>query len=171
MKTTIQEHQYVELTYRVIDQKSGAQLLGIEYPVGYVQGANEILSPPVMEALEGKAAGDRIEIPIDCTTLYGERDESLVFTDAIENVPEEYRAIGTRIVMENDKGEPREFLVTRMDAQTLTVDGNNPLCGRHVVFEVDVLTVRDATPEEIESGGATDPDLDEILAQTGEKAN
>ena len=166
MKNAIQENKYVELTYSVIDQKSGAKLLGIEYPVGYVQGANEILSPAVMEALQGKCVGDVIDAPIDCTQLYGERDEALVFTDAIDNVPEEYREIGTKIVMENEKGEPKEFLVTRMDDKTLTVDGNNPLCGRQVIFKVKILTIRDATEEEIERGGVADPDLNEILAKT-----
>jgi len=44
--------------------------------------------------------------------------------------------------------------VTRMDDETLTVDGNNPLCGREVVFTLEILTVRDATAEEIRAGGA-----------------
>ena len=56
--------------------------------------------------------------------------------------------------MENDKGQTRSFLVTRMDDETLTVDGNNPLCGREVVFTLEILTVRDATDEEMKAGGA-----------------
>jgi len=93
-------------------------------------------------------------VPIDCNTLYGPRDESLVFTDRLENVPEEYREIGTTITMQTEKGHPRNFIVTRMDDKTLTVDGNNPLCGRLVIFRLEVLNVRDATREEIEFGGA-----------------
>jgi FKBP-type peptidyl-prolyl cis-trans isomerase SlyD len=41
-----------------------------------------------------------------------------------------------------------------MDDETLTVDGNNPLCGREVVFTLEILTVRDATDEETNAGGA-----------------
>jgi FKBP-type peptidyl-prolyl cis-trans isomerase SlyD len=41
-----------------------------------------------------------------------------------------------------------------MDDETLTVDGNNPLCGREVVFTLEILTVRDATDEETRTGGA-----------------
>jgi FKBP-type peptidyl-prolyl cis-trans isomerase SlyD len=44
--------------------------------------------------------------------------------------------------------------VTRIDDKTLTVDGNNPLCGREVVFTLEILTVRDATDEETRAGGA-----------------
>ena len=56
--------------------------------------------------------------------------------------------------MENEKGEARNFIVTRIDDKTLTVDGNNPLSGRHVIFKLEVLGVRDATDEELEAGGA-----------------
>ena len=79
---------------------------------------------------------------------------SLVFTDHIENVPEEYRQVGTSILMENDEGQTHSFVVTRIDDKTLTVDGNNPLCGREVVFTLEVLTVRKATDDEIKAGGA-----------------
>ena len=56
--------------------------------------------------------------------------------------------------MESDKGQTRSFIVTRMDDETLTVDGNNPLCGREVGFSLEILTVRDATGKETRVGGA-----------------
>jgi FKBP-type peptidyl-prolyl cis-trans isomerase SlyD len=104
-------------------------------------------------------------VPIDGNRIFGPRDESLVFTDDIENVPEEYRKVGTSILMENDKGQTRSFLVTRVDDETLTVDGNNPLCGRQVVFRLEILSVRDATDEETKAGGAigAGPDIDPSL--------
>ncbi|MDH5489685.1 MAG: hypothetical protein OEX17_07120 [Rhodospirillaceae bacterium] len=154
MTEAIEENKFVELTYEVIDQKTGHRLSYVEFPLGYVHGTNSVMSSAVTDELEGKVAGDIIEVPIDCNQIYGPRDESLVFTDSIENVPEEYREIGMTIHMENAKGEPRSFIVTRMDDKTLTVDGNNPLCGRNVIFKLTILSVRDATDEEIEFGGA-----------------
>ena len=154
MSDTIQENKFVELKYKIIDKKTDSVLVGVEFPIGYVQGADCVLASTVTDQLEGKSAGETIEVPIDCNQLYGPRDETLVFTDLIENVPEEYREIGTTITMENDKGEPRNFIVTRMDDKTLTVDGNNPLSGREVIFRLEILSVRDATDEEIEAGGA-----------------
>ena len=62
-----------------------------------------------MAELEGKSAGETISVPIDCNDLYGPRDESLVITDLIENVPEEYREVGMRILMENERARPRVF--------------------------------------------------------------
>jgi FKBP-type peptidyl-prolyl cis-trans isomerase SlyD len=159
---TVRDGKFVELTYKVTDRQSGHVLTRVEFPLGYVHGHNEILAPTVHRELEGKSAGDVIEVPIDGNRIFGPRDESLVFTDRIENVPEAYRQIGTSILMENDKGQTRSFLVTRMDDETLTVDGNNPLCGRAVVFTLEILAVREATEEETKAGGtiAAKPQID-----------
>jgi FKBP-type peptidyl-prolyl cis-trans isomerase SlyD len=157
MSETIRDGKFVELTYKVTDKRTGHVLTRVEFPLGYVHGHNEILAPSVHRELEGKSAGDVIEVPIDGNQIFGPRDESLVFSDHIDNVPEEYRQVGTSILMENDKGQTRSFLVTGMDDETLTVDGNNPLCGREVVFTLEILTVRDATDEETRAGGAILP--------------
>ena len=165
MKDIIEENKLVELNYEVIDKKSNEPLVQIEYPIGYVHGTNSVLSTDVTATLAGHSVGDVIEVPIDTKKLYGDRDESLVFTDLIENVPEDYREVGMTITMENEKGEPKNFIVTRIDDKTLTVDGNNPLCGREVVFKLKVLSIREATDEEIEVGGKVDadPDVEELL--------
>ncbi len=153
MKEVIETNKYIELTYKVIDQKSGQVLTSVEFPLGYVHGVNEVLSPQVSAELEGRSAGETIEVPIDCNEIFGPRDESLVITDYIKNVPEEYREVGTAILMENDQGKTKSFLVTRVDANTVTIDGNNPLCGREVIFKLEILLVRDESEEEVAAGG------------------
>lgn len=165
MNQTIHDGKLVELTYKVIDRKSGNVLTCVDFPLGYVHGHNEILAPSIHKELEGKSAGDVIEVPIDGNRIFGARDESLVFTDRIENVPNAYRQVGTSILMKNDKGRARSFIVTRMDDATLTVDGNNPLCGREVLFRLEILTVRDATDAEMKAGGSigAGPDVDPAL--------
>ena len=168
MSETIEDGKLVELIYKVTDRKSGHVLTCVEFPLGYVHGHNEILAPSVHRELEGKAAGDVIEVPIDGNRIFGPRDEALVFTDRIENVPEAYRQVGTSILMENDKGQTRSFIVTRMDGETLTVDGNNPLCGREVVFRLEIVTVRDATDDEMKAGGAigAGPNIDPSMMRS-----
>ena len=160
----IADGKYVEVTYKVIDQISGGVLTQVEFPLGYVHGTNEILAPAVMAELEGKEAGEVIEVPIDCSKIYGPRDESLVITDRIQNVPEEYREVGMSILMESETGQTKTFLVTRVDKKSVTIDGNNPLCGREVIFRLEIILVRDATDEEIEYGGKVveGPDLNGV---------
>ncbi len=160
MSETIRDGKFVELTYKVTDGKTGHVLTRVEFPLGYVHGHNEILAPSVHAQLEGRSAGDVIEVPIDGSQIFGPRDESLVFSDDIENVPEEYRQVGTSILMENDRGQTRSFLVTHLDDEKLTVDGNNPLSGRQVVFVLEILAVRDATDEEARLGGAIPAGVD-----------
>jgi FKBP-type peptidyl-prolyl cis-trans isomerase SlyD len=153
MADTIQYGKYVELKYKVLDVKTGSILTAVDFPLGYVHGVNDVLSAQVMAELEGKTAGDTISVELDGQKIFGSRDESLVITDYIENVPEEYREVGTTIVMQNDSGNTKSFVVTRIDEKTLTVDGNNPLCGRQVMFELQILEVRDATEAEVAAGG------------------
>ncbi|MEM7400448.1 MAG: peptidylprolyl isomerase [Pseudomonadota bacterium] len=165
VKNVISDEKYVELTYKVIDLKTEAVLTSVEFPIGYIHGVTEALAPPVTAALAGKASGDVIEVPIDCNKIYGPRDESLVFIDDINNVPEEYREVGMSILMENEQGDTKSFLVTRVDEKSVTIDGNNPLCGREVIFNLEIINVREATAEEIEAGGPvnSEPDISEIV--------
>ena len=165
MEDPVGDGKLVELMYKVIDAKTKSVLTEVEFPIGYIHGVNEILAPAVTAELEGKLPGDVIEVPIDCNKLFGPRDESLVVTDHIDNVPKEYHKVGTSILMENDQGNSKTFLVTRVDEKSVTIDGNNPLCGREVVFKLNIVSVRDATEEEIEFGGPVnaDPDISEIV--------
>ena len=160
MEDPIGDGKLVELTYQVIDTKTKSVLTEVEFPIGYVHGTSEILAPQVTAELEGKLQGDVIEVPIDCNKVFGPRDESLVITDRIENVPEEYRVVGTSVLMESESGNTRTFLVTRVDDESVTIDGNNPLCGREVVFKLRILTVRDATEEELAHGGPLGAEAD-----------
>lgn len=163
MTDTIQNNKYVELIYQVIDHKSGDILAAVEFPLGYVHGVSEILMPSIMDELEGKTAGHIIDVPFNGNDVYGARDETLVFTDQIKNVPEEYHKVGMTVHAENESGDVRSFIVTRVDDKTLTLDGNNPLCGREVIFKLEILKVRNATKEEIEVGGPVGqtPDVDQ----------
>ena len=160
MEQTVQDGKLVELTYTITDDKSGDVLTSVDFPLGYVHGYNEILAPAVHAELTGKKVGDIIEVPIDCNDLYPPRNEDLVITDLIDNVPEEYREVGMTIIMESETGMTKNFIVTRMDDKTITIDGNNPLCGRHVTFNLRITTVRDATQEEMEEGGPALPEVD-----------
>ncbi|MCF8015516.1 MAG: peptidylprolyl isomerase, partial [Chromatiaceae bacterium] len=58
MPAIIEDNKYVELTYKVLDKKTGSVLTLVEFPVGYVHGANEVLSPAVTAELAGKSVGD-----------------------------------------------------------------------------------------------------------------
>ena len=60
MKNVIETNKYVELTYEVIDQKSGRVLTSIEFQLGYVHCVNTVLSPHDSAELEGRSEGENI---------------------------------------------------------------------------------------------------------------
>lgn len=158
---TIADGKYVELTYVVRDSKTGDVLTEVIRPLNYVHGVNEILAPVIMRELEGKTQGQRVDLLVDCNELYGPRDESLVITEKVALVPREYRQVGTQILMENNLGQMKSFLVTKIEGETITFDGNNPLCGREVIYQVKIQLVRDATAEEQEYGGKVEANPEE----------
>jgi len=141
----IEDGKFVELIYKVIDKKTNDVLSEVEFPLGYIQGISEILSPEVTASLVGQAQGDIVELPVDVDQIYGPRDESLVTTMPIDGLDEDLRKVGTMIPMENEKGERINFTVTRINENSVTVDGNNPLCGREVIFILEIITVREPT--------------------------
>ncbi len=160
----VEDGKYVELLYKVLDKRTGSVLTSVEYPLGYVHGVNDILSEEVMRVLEGHKAGDVVEVPIDGNLIFGPRDERLVFSDRLENVPEEYREVGTTVVAQSEKGDVRKFLVVRNDGEVITFDGNNPLAGRDLLFQLEIRTVREPTEDELEAGGAVEsPEIQKML--------
>ena len=153
MSNTITTNKFVELTYRIIDQTNGEVIEQVEEPLGYVQGDNTLLFNQVTKELEGKSVGDEVEILLKAEDAFGPKLEELIFTDEINNVPVEYRFIGAAVTMQNDKGGTKDFIVSSIEDGKLTIDGNHPLAGKDIIFYVEVLSVRDATADEIIEGG------------------
>ena len=156
MSNTITTNKFVELTYRIIDQTNGEVIEQVEEPLGYVQGDNTLLFNQITKELEGKSVGDEVEILLKAEDAFGPKLDELIFTDDINNVPLEYRFIGAAVTMQNDKGGTKDFIVSSIEDGKLTIDGNHPLAGIDIIFYVEVLSVRDATADEIIEGGSID---------------
>lgn len=130
---------------QVIDSSEGAG------PLAYLHGAGNII-PGLEDALLGKEAGDEVKASIEPANAYGERHEALQ-----QEVPAELFSgvekveVGMQFQSETDQG-PVLVTVTEVGEQTITVDGNHPLAGVHLNFDVNIREVREATQEELEHG-------------------
>lgn len=130
---------------QVIDSSEGAG------PLAYLHGAGNII-PGLEDALLGKEAGDEVKASIEPANAYGERHDALK-----QEVPAELFSgvekveVGMQFQSETDQG-PVLVTVTEVGEQTITVDGNHPLAGVHLNFDVNVREVREATAEELEHG-------------------
>lgn len=120
-------------------------------PLVYLHGTGTVV-PGLEEALEGRSPGDRFEVTVPPERGFGPRHEALV-----QSVPRETLqasaepVVGQKLKAETAQG-PLEVIVTAIEGDTLTVDGNHPLAGRTFVAEVEVVDVRLATPDELQFG-------------------
>lgn len=153
--TTVKQNTLVYITYSILDAR-GMVVEQHDIPVGYVQGANSGILPAIESAVEGRKVGERIEIALTPEEGYGLRDESLVFTDDIDNVPPQFRRVGAEVMFENESGETKIFYVTSIEDGKLTLDGNPSLAGQSVTCLVNIMDARAATPEEIRNGRPLD---------------
>jgi len=149
--SVVSKNKVVSLIYAVRNQK-GELFEYRDLPVSYVHGSGLDLFPKIEEALEGRVVGDRIEVQLTPAEAFGEHDPKLTFTDDIDNAPPELRHVGAEFEAQNAKGESIVLVVTRVEADKITVDANHPLAGQTITFEVTVRDIRDATPEEIRNG-------------------
>jgi FKBP-type peptidyl-prolyl cis-trans isomerase SlyD len=150
----IQKHKLVQFTYYITDE-TGSVLEQIDIPVSYVHGAHSGIHEKIERALVGCQEGDSVSVRLTPEEGFGPHRAELTYTDEIENVPLQFRRLGAEVEMQNDRGQVKTFIVSKIENGKLTVDGNHPLAGKHLVFNINVKTIRDATTEEIKAGRAT----------------
>ena len=124
-------------------------------PLLYLHGFGNIV-PGLEAALEGKAAGDQLSVTLPPDQGYGDRDEALVQTVPRQQFPKGEIEVGMRFQAELPDGAARVLTVVAVTQNDVTVDGNHPLAGQTLSFDVTVRGIRDATEEEVEHGHAHD---------------
>jgi len=152
-KPSVTRHKVVAITYSILDD-TGVILEQSDIPVYYVHRGPNDMFPDVEDALEGCELGDSVEVVLPPEKAFGDHDPNLTFTDAIENVPPQFRRVGAEVQMQNDSGETRSFFVSKIDDKQLTVDGNHPFAGKTLTYALTVADIRDATEDEKRKGVA-----------------
>ena len=156
---SIKENSVVTIHYELKDSE-GNQLDSSngKEPLVYLHGANNIIVGLEKE-LEGKKVGDELSVVIPPELAYGMPVEALVQQvpvsafGSIENIE-----VGMRFQAETEQG-PVPVVVTKVDGETVTVDGNHPLAGMELHFQVKVEDVREASEEELKQGHVHGPDV------------
>jgi FKBP-type peptidyl-prolyl cis-trans isomerase SlyD len=144
-------NKVVTFTYTIMEE-GGEILEQSDLPISYVHGGKPDLFEKIEHELEGCVENDVVQVTLTPEEGFGAHDPALTYIDDLENVPPEFHSIGAEVEMMNDKGESRKFKVTRIEDGKLTVDGNHPMAGKHIIFNIKVVGIRDATPEEVSSG-------------------
>ena len=129
----------------VIDSSAGGE------PLAYIQGHGNLVSG-LEKALEGKQDGDRVVVSVAPADGYGVHDAAL-----IQRVPkrslQDSGEIKKGMQFQGQTADGmRLFTVTSMVSDMVTLDGNHPLADKTLNFDVEVVSVREATEEELEHG-------------------
>jgi FKBP-type peptidyl-prolyl cis-trans isomerase SlyD len=135
---------------KVLDSSSGGE------PLAYLHGQGNIVSG-LEKALDGRQAGDKLRVRVEPADGYGVREDSLV-----QQVPRRQFGganvrPGMQLHAQTSHGHARVVTVTHIAGDMVTVDGNHPLAGEVLNFEVEVTEVRDASGEELEHGHVHGP--------------
>ena len=120
-------------------------------PLEYIHGTGHLV-PGLEDALQGKTTGTQMNVTVQPNDGYGERDEGLVQSvdrEAFKGAEE--LEVGMRFQADTNKG-PHVFTVAAIEDDQVTIDGNHPLAGVVLNFDVTVRDVRDATTEELQHG-------------------
>jgi len=129
----------------VLDSSEGRE------PLTYLHGAGNII-PGLEKELEGHATGEKLQVKVSPEEGYGDVQPQLVQEvprDAFQGV--ENVEPGMQFQAQT-QGGPLMVTVTQVDGDTVTVDGNHPLAGQPLNFDVEIAEVREASEEEVEHG-------------------
>ena len=152
----IENNSVVSMHY-VLTNDAGEQLDSSENgPLTYLHGHSNII-PGLESALTGKAVGDKLNVDVEPAEAYGVRSEELVQEvprSAFEGIDQVEP--GMQFQAQTPEGA-QMITVTKVEGDQVTIDGNHPLAGVTLHFEVEVAEVRDATEEEIAHGHVHGP--------------
>ncbi len=142
----------VSIHYTLTDS-AGEQLdssIGSQ-PLMYLHGQGNII-PGLEQALAGKKAGDKLNVTIPAAEAYGEYYDDMVQTIS-RSMFEGIDTIELGMMFEADVSHgPGVVTVTKIEGDDITIDGNHPLAGEDLTFDVEIIEVRPATADELAHG-------------------
>ena len=150
MKNT--ENPVVSIHYTLTNQ-AGEKLdssIGAE-PLSYLHGAGNII-PGLESALSETSVGDKLTVTVEAADAYGEHNEQKIQTvskDMFQGMDK--IEVGMQFQADSSSG-PALVTITEIEGDNITIDGNHPLAGEQLTFDVEVMDIRSATETEMEHG-------------------
>ena len=143
----IEKNTAVTLRFKVSDTQ-GKVVEQSNEPMVYLHGGYGNTLPKLEEALEGQLAGYQVMLQLQAQDAFGLRDENLLRSLPKTQFPPGVK-VGGQLEGRGDDGQVQVFNVMKIKGDTVLLDGNHPLAGKELRFDVKVLDVRAASEEEI----------------------
>lgn len=156
METEIVKNTVVTLNYTVKDP-DGNVIDDGQHPLVYLHGGYDGIFPVLEEALQGKKLGENLQVKLQPDDAFGEYDENLVLVEDLELFPENIE-VGMSFERVTDEGDEEIiYRITDIADGKVVVDGNHPLAGVALMFDIKVQEIRKATEEELSHGHVHGP--------------
>jgi FKBP-type peptidyl-prolyl cis-trans isomerase SlyD len=154
----IGDQKVVTLHYTLTDNEGRLIDKSDDGSFAYLHGARNII-PGLEDALTGKTAGEELTVAVAPEDAYGARDDSML-QQVPKNMFEDTSqiAVGTQFHAQGPNGEMLVVTVMEVADEHVVVDGNHPLAGVELNFDVKIVDVRDASEEEVEHGHVHGPE-------------
>ena len=124
--------------------------------MSFLQGVGQII-PGLESAMAGLNKGDKKSVEVKAAEAYGDYEKDLVVQVPRAQIPKKDVAVGDQFHADSGHGHTQVVVVTGVSDSHITVDGNHPLAGQDLHFDVEVIDVREATKDEMEHGHAHGP--------------
>lgn len=146
----VETNKVISICYTLTDDENNVlDQTGQEQPMVYLHGAENIISG-LEEALAGKASGDKLKTRIEPEHAYGIRQE-----DKVQSMPiDSFQGVdkiepGMQFHAAGANGENIVVTITKIEGDKVTIDGNHPLSGVALTFDVEIMDIRKATADEL----------------------
>jgi FKBP-type peptidyl-prolyl cis-trans isomerase SlyD len=142
----------VSLAYSLTVDGQLVEQVGADEPLEYLHGADMIV-PGLEAVLDGKQVGDKLHVTLPPDQAYGDYDEDEIEEIDLDEMPEsDVLEEGMMVEVEDEDGETYYAFVAEITDDTVILDFNPPLAGKTLTYDVEVLRLRQGTPEEIDHG-------------------
>lgn len=153
----IKKNAVVAMHYRLTNNAGDLIDESNDTPLTFIYGIGQII-PGLEAALEGKVANDKLKVKVDAKDAYGERNDAMVQAipkSQLVGVPN--LQVGMQLEAQADENQRIIVTVTEIQDDHIVIDGNHPLAGVELNFDVEIINVREATAEELDHGHVHGP--------------
>ncbi|MEO5970120.1 MAG: peptidylprolyl isomerase [Bdellovibrionia bacterium] len=153
----ISKNSVVSIQYTLTDEKKEVlDRSSAQDPLVYLHGTGSLI-PGLEQALEGRVAGEKLQVTVNPEDGYGLRSDKMLQNVQRSEFPQgEELEVGMRYQVEGDEG-PMVLTIVEIRDDEVIVDANHPLAGVTLHFDVEVGSVREATENELSHGHAHGP--------------
>jgi FKBP-type peptidyl-prolyl cis-trans isomerase SlyD len=149
--SVIEKDKVVSINYVLKDNKGTIMDSSQGQPLSYLQGHNNII-PGLEQALLGLKVGEQKQVQIAPQDGYGELNPELRFTIPLDQFGEQAPQPGMMVQLNTDRGENFMATVLKVENGEVFMDGNHPLAGQELFFDIQVTEIRNASQEELTHG-------------------